>query len=774
MQAQTERKPRAPRAVWRASRLAGMFVAAGLGAAPLQAADLSGRYEWRNVMVGGGGWGALVFESPAQPGLVYFKDDCSSVYRLDPGATAWKKLNVWGSLPADRETQGSPGANIACAANDSGRAYMSCDKSLFHSDTRGDTWKEGDVSPPLNFMNEVDQPQPQRGWNALRRLQRLVVDPVNRDVAYYGSSFDGLYRTLDGGRHWKKLVNGIFAGTNVDLKADTGGFINTVFDKTGGTIRGRTRTVWAACRAVGVYRSTDGGDTFAPVAPPPRPLYFTCAACDAAGTCYLAGGSETTDDGWLFKCGRGGQAFTEITPFAAPVWQTVDVDPFTQRVWAQTAGFAHAFSADGGRTWTLSRTGEWVTGSKDVPWHSARNSTTGMVRFSPHTPDKLWITYGDGGVACCTNPWAPGNLTVDKIGRGIEDLCMSMITATSSGRLHLSALEEAGFSWSTDDVSLQTPPAASWKELAGITGGWGLKEGECNAVCASAPDHVVATVLAYEDASPENIRSADGGRTWQPLACTLPRQWGGNVAVSRNDPGRFLVGQCTFDWHWYGAPGMSTDRYLKLTTDGGASFRDAAGSGTIHMWGGSIWGGNALNLCADPNTDNRFLGFSNHDFHMHASDDGGASFHPVCTNRPFVVENGVWAKLFGIPGHPGHFYFCQGGGPATKAPLWKSVDGGATWNNVNPDLTGVIMAGWGCALPGAGYPALYVYATCRGEKGFHRSADAGATWDRIAGRYLPGNYIFDNVKDIDGDKNTPGKVYAILGRHSLVYGTCRP
>ncbi len=159
-----------------------------------------------------------------------------------------------------------------------------------------------------------------------------------------------------------------------------------------------------------------------------------------------------------------------------------------------------------------------------------------------------------------------------------------------------------------------------------------------------------ATVVHYENGDPRNIRSSDGGRTWSRLQGTLPCQWDGNVAVSRNDPNRFLIGQCTYDVHWYGFQGMSTDRYLKLTTDGGATFTDAIGSGTIHMWGGALYGGNAMNLCADPNVDNRFVAFSNYDFYVYASDDGGAHFKAINTTRPFAVENGVWAKIFGIPG----------------------------------------------------------------------------------------------------------------------------
>ena len=738
----------------------------------LHAADLSEHYAWHDVMVGGGGWGALVFESPAAPGVVYFKDDCSSIYRLDMGATVWKKLNTWGSLPAGYVVDSGGGANIACAADDANRAYMAWDKALFHSDNRGDTWEPGTLTPALHFMNEVDNPQPQRGCDTLRRLQRLVVDPNNKDVAYYGSSFEGLYRTTDGGAHWSKLTNGLPVGGTINTEADTGGFINTAFDKDGGTVNGRTKTVWATCRTLGVYRSTDGGDSFTPVAQQTQPIYYTCAACDSAGTFYVAAGSDTNNDGKVYRCARGGAAFDDITPFPTGAWQTIAIHPSDQRLWAQTAGFAHAYSADGGATWTKVPNGQWVTGTKDVPWHSASNQTTGMVRFSPNTPNKLWISYGNGGVGYCTDPWAAGNLTMNKIGKGIEDLCLSKVTATNTGRLHLSALEEAGLSWDTD--ALDTPPAASWKTLAGITGGWGLKEGECNAVCETAQDNVVATVVKYEDGSPENILSRDGGKTWSPIAFKLPNQWDGNVAVSRSDPNRFLIGQCTFDSHWYGGQGMSTDRYLKLTTDGGKTFTDASGSGTITMWGGAIWGCNAMNLCADPNVDNRFVAFSNYDFYIHASTDGGATFTPICKGRPFAVENGVWAKVFGIPGKPGHFYFCQGAGPVTRAPLWKSTDDGATWASVNPDLTAVLMAGWGKAISGADYPTLYVYGTYKGGKGFFRSTDGGANWDRIAGQYLPNDYVFNNVKDIDGDKTTEGKVYMILGGNTLAYGVYRP
>ena len=113
-------------------------------------------------------------------------------------------------------------------------------------------------------------------------------------------------------------------------------------------VNGRTKIVWATCRTQGVYRSTDGGDSFSLVAPQTQPIYYNTAACDAAGTFYVAAGSNTNNDGKIYKCARGGTTLVDITPFATGVWQTIDIHPSDQKLWAQTDGFAHAFSADGG------------------------------------------------------------------------------------------------------------------------------------------------------------------------------------------------------------------------------------------------------------------------------------------------------------------------------------------------------------------------------------------------------------------------------------------
>jgi len=100
-------------------------------------------------------------------------------------------------------------------------------------------------------------------------------------------------------------------------------------------------------------------------------------------------------------------------------------------------------------------------------------------------------------------------------------------------------------------------------------------------------------VAHYENGDPRNIPQHRRRQDLVEAEFTAAVQWDGNPSPSRERSHRFLIGECTYDVHCYGYQGMSTDRYLKLTTDGGASFTNARGSGTIHMWGGEIYGGNA-------------------------------------------------------------------------------------------------------------------------------------------------------------------------------------
>ena len=249
--------------------------------------------------------------------------------------------------------------------------------------------RQGTISPALNYMNEVDNPQPQRGCDALRRLQRLVVDPNNKDVAYYGSSFDGLYRTTDGGVNWSKLTSGLphraegrrqrqyrrVYQHRLRQERRDGQWPHE--DRLGHLPdRGRLpQHRWR--RQLRAGRVADAADLLqhAPRATRPAP---STSPPEATPTRTARSTSA-----------RGAARRSRTSRHSPPASgrPSISIRP-TRSSGRRPTWFAHAFSADGGTTWTKQPQRKLGHRHQGCPLALGRNSTTGMVRFSPHTPEQ--------------------------------------------------------------------------------------------------------------------------------------------------------------------------------------------------------------------------------------------------------------------------------------------------------------------------------------------------------------------------------------------------
>src|SRR3974390_2829604 len=105
------------------------------------------------------------------------------------------------------------------------------------------------------------------------QIGRILVDPSNPDLVYvaalghaYGPNEErGVYRSTDGGRIWKKVLNtGPEVGA-VDLALEAGK-PRTIYPATWGA----QRPPWSQYAPLpgpgaGLYKSVDGGDTWAPL-----------------------------------------------------------------------------------------------------------------------------------------------------------------------------------------------------------------------------------------------------------------------------------------------------------------------------------------------------------------------------------------------------------------------------------------------------------------------------------------------------------------------------
>ena len=171
--------------------------------------------------------------------------------------------------------------------------------------------------------------------------------------------------------------------------------------------------------------------------------------------------------------------------------------------------------------------------------------------------------------------------------------------------------------------------------------------------------------------------------------------------------------------------------------------------------------------------------------------------------------------LVADPETPGHFY-ALGSDAAGAGILWKTVDGGATWNaetvsgpadagtsGFKYDSTLVAAAGYLIAAPGTGGgcffrsrqpgqwekmctlngalgmgvgaptkeaggdATLYSYGSVDGTVGIYRSTDVGSHWRRMSGD--PGGLRM-GIRAIAGDPQTSSRVYVALNGGGYLVG----
>lgn len=102
-----------------------------------------------------------------------------------------------------------------------------------------------------------------------------------------------------------------------------------------------------------------------------------------------------------------------------------------------------------------------------------------------------------------------------------------------------------------------------------------------------------------------------------------------------------------------------------------------------------------------------------------------------------------------------HTFTKIGGGPETA--VYKSTDGGATWEKIMKGLPKSDMGGTGIAISPVNPDVVYLIAEASEGGGFFRSQNRGATWEKMSDHFAQGQYyneIYCDPKDVN-------KVYSV-------------
>jgi photosystem II stability/assembly factor-like uncharacterized protein len=469
---------------------------------------------WTTVLPGGsGGWFAVAID-PVTPRTVYI-GGIAGLRRTTDGGATWTPVFGAGEEPILALAIDPTRPNVVYAGAE--------DAGVFKTIDGGDTWTP--LGPDVGGQNltihalGIDPQRPDTVYAAgltvngglsvykttnggttwagtplTQIVSSFAVDPAHPETLFAGTSDPGIWKSDDGGAHWREANAGL-VNTGVASLA----------------IGGAPGVAWAATDRNGVARTTNGGASWAPT-----------ASIRVSGVLLALGADPTTPDtayvgtslNGVFKTVDGGGSWAPLLGGEAPALVTaLVVDPSSPSI-VYAAGLGGVFvSTIGGGAWTRVSTGL-------LPFVFS-------MTIDPSSPATLYagtVMASTGGVFKTTN----GGSTWTPVNTGLPFIDNAAVTALaldpSAPATLYAAIETAGVFKTVDG-------GATW---SAANGGLGADRVTSLAVHPTLPNTVYAGTLDHGV-----FTSTDGGASWTPTNDGLFNHFVAALAV---DPDRIYAG----------------------------------------------------------------------------------------------------------------------------------------------------------------------------------------------------------------------------------------
>ena len=489
-------------------------------------------------------------------------------------------------------------------------------------------------------------------------VNALAVAPSDPRVLYAGTRGAGIFRSTDGGRSWARRNAGLTDFNVLCLAVDPRA----------------PATVYAGTSHGELRKSTDGGASWTSIAPTPTRFTSVALATDPArpDTVYVSYG------GGVYKSIDGGAHWVRSHTGLESVAVSLAVDPRSPRtLYAGTFEQGVYKSVNGGANWVPARQG-------------MGQSIVYSIAVDPRNPATVYaVTSTFGGYQIFKS--ADGGRTWRASGRGLP----------AGGRLLAVAVDplRTAYVGTSNGVYKSTDGGARWRPAN--QGATGIDVGAL-AVHPAAPSVLWAGTGKEGLPGAGVYRTTNGGGSWAPSRRGLTAGVVSVLAVGPVPPdGEPAV--------YAGAPGQG----IFGSTDGGARWA------SLNQ---GLRGGNVDSLLVHP--DNPSILYAAGDAGVFRSGDGGATWQP--RNRGLADSGGGPLRVFSLAFKADDPDTLFAG--STQA-IYKSVDGGATWRRAGEIFNLRVRS----IATSADDPAL-VYAsgdeiTDIGDPArLVNSTDAGETW----------------------------------------------
>lgn len=286
--------------------------------------------EWRNVGPFRGGRSGAVTGVPGKANLFYFGSTGGGVWRSTDAGNSWENISdpfFGGSIGAIAVSESDPNVIYVGQGEQTVRGNVSSGFGVWKSEDAGKTWFSV-------------------GLENTRHIGRIRIHPKNPDIVYVAamgnlykdSEERGVYKSVDGGQSWKRVLFSDASSGAVDLILDPTN-PRTLYASTW-TIRRKPYELSSGGPGSKLWKSTDQGETWVELSDNKG---FASGLKGIIGVAVSPVNSdrvwalvENEPNGGLYRSDNGGQS-----------WQKINSQrSIRQRAWYYTRIYAHPTDID--------------------------------------------------------------------------------------------------------------------------------------------------------------------------------------------------------------------------------------------------------------------------------------------------------------------------------------------------------------------------------------------------------------------------------------------
>ena len=338
-----------------------------------------GALEYRLIGPFRGGRSAAVTGVPNKPNLYYFGATGGGVWKTQDGGNKWENISdgfFGGSIGSVSVAKSDPNVIYVGGGEKTVRGNVSSGYGVWKSLDAGKTWKFS-------------------GLKNSRHIPRISIDPNNHDIVYAGvlgniykpSDERGLYKSVDGGKNWNKIL---FAN-------EDSGVVDLIIDPTNSRIiyastwnvRRTPYSLSSGGEGSALWKSEDSGNTWKEISLnkgfPDSTLGIIGVTISPVNNEKVWAIVENKDKGGLYLSNDGGQS-----------WKLINNErKLRQRAWYYTRVYAD--TQDENLVYVLNvRYHKSTDSGKSFKTYNAPHGDHHDLWISPEDPKRM-IIGDDGG-----------------------------------------------------------------------------------------------------------------------------------------------------------------------------------------------------------------------------------------------------------------------------------------------------------------------------------------------------------------------------------------